>query len=78
MYPIRHKYNSKKEIIEYFMELKLEHENANDKCSFPCLSIDEIILGHDLIGGANCLIRGIILDEFKKSFNNREINVYYN
>lgn len=76
-YPIRHRYNPTKEIIEYFMELKLEHENANDKCSFPYLSIDEIILGHDLIGGANCLIRGIILDEFEKYFN-REINVYYN
>lgn len=71
-YPIKHKYNSKKDLIEYFMELELENEK---NCLLPFLSIDSIFLEHNFYGDTIGKLRKVIELEFKKSFN-RVITVF--
>lgn len=78
-YPIRHKYNSRKDLIEYFLELKLEHEidteNSKKKYYLPFLSIDGIILGDDCYRGNIGKLKRVLEYEFFDSFD-RDLQIY--
>ncbi|HAZ02027.1 MAG TPA: hypothetical protein DD653_01415 [Marinilabiliales bacterium] len=78
--PIRHKYNSKKDLIEYFLELELEseieNENKDKRYCLPYLSIDSIILGSDCFRESISKLRRVIEYEFEDSFK-RELIIYY-
>jgi len=79
-YPIKSKYNSGKNIIEYFFELELEYENKNEnenkKCLLPSLSIERIFLGKKLIGEIGLKIDKILQHEFQNSFGRKIIIDY--
>lgn len=79
-HPIRHKYNSKKDLIEYFFELELEPnmeiENKGKRYCLPYLSIDSIILGSDCFRENIAKLRNVIEYEFFDSFK-RKLLMYY-
>ncbi|MCK4662636.1 MAG: DUF2971 domain-containing protein [Bacteroidales bacterium] len=76
-YPIRHKYNSKKDLIEYFYELRLEHEISDEenvkKYFQPYISIDSVILGSDCYRDSIGKLMSVIKYEFSDSFNKRDL-----
>lgn len=78
-HPIRHRYNSQKDRIEYFLELKLEHQITNGnkimRYCLPYFSIDGIILGDDCFRENIAKLRSVIEYEFNDSFN-RPIRFY--
>ncbi|MCP4550679.1 MAG: DUF2971 domain-containing protein [Bacteroidetes bacterium] len=78
-HPIRHKYNSKKDLIEYFLELELEYEketeNGKNNYALPFISIDSVIQGDDCYLGNIGKLRSVIEYEFFDSFK-RDIKFY--
>lgn len=70
-YPIRHKFDEGKNMIQYFFELELEYENKNGKCQLPHLSIDSIYLGKKLYGNTIGQLLPVIKYEFNDSFNRK-------
>lgn len=78
--PIRHKYNSKKDLIEYFFELELECdmeiENKGKRYCLPYLSIDSIILGSDCFRENISKLRRVIEYEFEDSFKRKLLILY--
>lgn len=75
-YPIRHRYNSKKDLIEYFLELELEYENSKDSLyHLPYISIENVIFGRDINIDRLGRLLPIIEYEFWDSFKRK---LYYN